>query len=373
MRIYAVIIVALVAVILALVKLAYLHGEITHVSKQSAAAPAVPAVTATPSSLVQKWRSTDRPATGDPYAEGIVVTFSAHTVNGRDALTGVVRWHYTRSDETICTVAQQDDSTIAFYDRHGNCDEITAFSTATGVPTFYRTSPDNGVGAVATASNVVMVLTPAAVHVFDNAGGIDRWTWNPPSGCTAQRAVIGSAGILISSRCGAGYRLTLHDLTETGEIWSVTSATPQIPIAASTVISAVDPDSGVVSTFAVSNGASTRRFTLTDPTDVRADAPADASTGVSSTAEDLFWVGELSAIASPGRLAWTAPADNPATVTPQGLLAVVNGAGVSLLNPASGTVNRVVSLSPAPPSAPSLAFTAGGGLVIAAAGTAYYG
>src|ERR1700712_4708679 len=148
MRIYAAVLVGLVVLAFVAVKLAYAHGELNKVSASTGTAPAsIPART-TGNALSLAWQSGDQPAGGNPFADGIVVGYDAHTVNGRDALTGAVRWHYTRSDETVCSVLQQDSSTIAIYRRKGNCDEVTGFVTATGVAKWYRTLQDNGVSSV---------------------------------------------------------------------------------------------------------------------------------------------------------------------------------------------------------------------------------
>ena len=148
MRIYAAVLVGLVVIGFVAVRLAYAHGELSKVSFSTAPAPAGIAPQATGTSLAQVWHSSDRPAGGTPYADGIVVGYDLHTVTGRDAQTGAARWHYTRSDETICSVVQQDSTTIAIYQRKGNCDEVTGFVTATGVAKWYRTLQDNGTSSV---------------------------------------------------------------------------------------------------------------------------------------------------------------------------------------------------------------------------------
>jgi hypothetical protein len=66
MRIYAAVIALLVLIGFGAVKLAYAHGELDHVTKQSAAAP-VPIPNGTVgAALSQRWRTDDHPAGGTP-------------------------------------------------------------------------------------------------------------------------------------------------------------------------------------------------------------------------------------------------------------------------------------------------------------------
>jgi hypothetical protein len=379
MRGYVGVLVVLMAVILGLVKIAYLRGEITHVSRSDAPAPAAIPAAATGSALTLRWQSTEHPASGTPYQDGIVVTYDAHTVNGRDALTGVVRWHYTRSDETVCSVFQQDASTIAFYDRHGNCDEVTGFATATGVPTFYRTVPDNGRPAIATASNVVMLVTPAAVHVFDNAGAIDRWTWTPASGCSVDQAVTGSKGVLISYHCGTSRQLTLHALTDDTQLWNAVVSGPVIPLTADAVIGAVNPADGIVTTYDATKGTVGRRFGLGAAAipGLASLAAARASVTVTDSAQlehDLIFAGGLLSISTPGTVTWRAAAANPATVDADGRVLVADGNRIESLVAVTGKPSATSILTPQPASSstPSLAYRIGAGVLLANSTVAYY-
>ena len=219
-------------------------------------------------SLAQVWHSSDRPAGGTPYADGIVVGYSLHTVTGRDAQTGAARWHYTRSDETICSVVQQDSTTIAIYQRKGNCDEVTGFVTATGVAKWFRTLQDNGISSVTSAPNVVLTVTDRSVHVFDNAGGLDRWNWPVPDGCTANRALVGSLGVLISLNCGAKHQLVLRDEFKDSTKWTVDTPAAVVPIAATAFVGALDPTTGSILRYTGPKGAVVTTGRLTDGFDV---------------------------------------------------------------------------------------------------------
>src|SRR6202000_1008213 len=81
-------------------------------------------------------------AIGTPYLNGVVVTYSQHTVTGRNALTGAALWSYTRTDRDVCEVAQLEGHTLAIYAKGPNCDQVTSLQTANG-----QRVPDNTSGS----------------------------------------------------------------------------------------------------------------------------------------------------------------------------------------------------------------------------------
>ncbi|HET6210550.1 MAG TPA: hypothetical protein VFD94_09225, partial [Jatrophihabitans sp.] len=291
-RIYAAVLAGLLVLGFVAVRLAYAHGELSKVSGSTAPATAAIPAQATGTSLAEVWHSSDRPAGGTPYADGIVVSYGLHTVTGRDAQTGSARWHYTRSDETVCSVVQQDSTTIAIYRRKGNCDEVTGFVTATGVAKWYRTLQDNGVSSVTSAPNVVLTVTDHSVHVFDNAGGLDRWNWSVPDGCTAGRALVGSLGVLISLNCGTQHQLVLRDEFKDSTKWTVDTSAAVVPIAATAFVGALDPTTGAVLRYTGTKGAVVNTGRLTDGFDVsglpRADAALSGTGGTGQPVEFLY-------------------------------------------------------------------------------------
>ena len=368
MRIYTAILVGLVVVGFVAIKLAYAHGELSKVSFSTAAAPAGIAPQATGANLAQVWHSSDHPAGGNPYADGIVVSYGLHTVTGRDALTGASRWHYTRSDQTICSVVQQDSTTIAIYRRKGNCDEVTGFVTATGVAKWYRTLSDNGTSAVTSAPNVVLAMTGHSVHVFDNAGGLDRWNWPVPDGCTADRALVGSLGVLISLRCGAKHQLVLRDEFKDNTKWTVDTPAAVVPIAATAFVGALDPSTGAVLRYTGDKGAVVTTGRLTEGFDVsdlpRADATV-SGTGGSGQPEEFLFAARLYALSNTGSVAWSASATAAPSLVGDTLLAAPVGAGHVVLHRLdSGTAQLTSELSP-PPAADQRAFQVGAGLLLA--------
>src|SRR4051794_26326753 len=321
-RIYAAVLVLLVLLAFLAVKLAYAHGELTKVSFSTAPAPTPVPGTLPGAALKLAWHTDDTAAGGNPYDSGVVISYAGHTVNGRDAVTGAVRWHYTRSDQTLCSVLQQDDTTIAIYRRKGNCDEVTGFVTTTGQPKWYRTLTDNGTTAAASTSNVVLTVNAHIVHAFDNAGGLDRWDWTVPADCAVQHALTGSQGVLVSMECGGSHRLALHDLIADTVKWTVNTPAAMLPIAADAFVGALDPATGTVYRYTADKGAASKSVQL--PPSVVGDDPGGqsgtggptAAAGVTATSAagqpvQLVSLSRLVAFSLDGSLRWTAAATGP--------------------------------------------------------------
>src|SRR4051812_34347150 len=126
--IYFGVVAAIVAALVITVVVVWSRGEAAHADLQTVgSAPpalALDSPTATPQLA---WKTSDRLAIGTPQAGGTVITYSAHTVGGRDARTGARTWSYTRSDRRTCTAIQVSNVTVAVFANHGNCDQLDAF------------------------------------------------------------------------------------------------------------------------------------------------------------------------------------------------------------------------------------------------------
>jgi hypothetical protein len=375
--IYAVALLVIILLALVGVKLAYAHGELDKVSFRTAPAPAPVAGAMPGASLTLAWHSADAPAGGDPYSDGIVVTYAGHTVNGRDAVTGAVRWHYTRSDETICSVLQQDSSTIAIYRRKGNCDEVTGFATATGQPKWYRTLTDDGDTVSTSLPNVVMTLNDGVVHAFDNDGGLDRWDWKPPAGCAVQRALAGSLGVLISLDCGATHQLSLHDLIGSDSKWTVQTSAAMVPLTASAFMGAIDPATGQLYTYTAKDGADAPagrypELGAASSALPRVQAAVSGSDATGQNQEFVF-AGGLVAFGGTAQQLWAAAAASPPTPVSSAFLVTATAAGqVVLRRMSGGQLQLSSSLSPAPATPPAAVFPVGAGVLLTGAGVDLY-
>jgi outer membrane protein assembly factor BamB len=378
MRRYAAVLAILVLAAVITVRAAYAHGELTHVSGRTAAPPAAIPTGSTADSIAPAWRTDDRPAAGTPVQDGVVVTYDSHSVHGLDARTGKLRWYYTRSDQTICSVLQQDASTIAIYNRHGNCDEVTGLVTATGAVKWLRTMTDNGITQAASAPNVVLTVAQYSVHVIDNAGGLDRWDWVAPDRCSVDRALAGSQGVLISTTCGSLHRLVLRGLTSDDLTWSVNVPRAMVPVAASSFIGALDPTTGELHSYSLNKGTDTVTGRLAEPGGLRAPLaglPRAATTvdGLTAGGEtvEVLMLGRLYSFAKNGTVNWSAAAGGPATVVGPDVLAAFDDVTVHRYAGSTGKVQAVVTLTQAMPGA-FRAFPVGNGLLLAGPDTRMY-
>ena len=378
MRVYVAVLAVLVMATVLAVRAAYSHGELAQVSSHTAPAPAPVPSGSTADSLALAWRSSDRPAAGTPVQDGVVVSYDSHSVHGLDARTGKLRWYYTRSDQTLCSVLQQDASTIAIYQRHGNCDEVTGLVTATGATKWVRTMTDNGSTEAASAPNVVLTVARYSVHVIDNAGGLDRWNWVAPDRCSVDRALAGSQGVLISATCGDQHRLVLRGLTSDELKWSVTVPTAMVPVAASAFVGALDPATGILHSYSAGKGVDTPSGQLAEPAELRGPLAAlpraaTAVDGLNASDEPLevLWLGRLYSFTKSGTTNWSAAAVGPASTRGSDVLAAATGSTVHRLDAATGRVAASTGLTPQLSGA-YRAFEVGNGLLLAGPDTLMY-
>jgi len=131
---------AIVVVIGVVVGIAWSNGEAAHTTLHTVRTPppTVPLQSTAPTATLA-WHTPEATAIGTPYFGGTVVTYSAHTVNGRNALTGAVTWSYTRSDRAVCEVIEDQAYTITVFEQKGDCTEVTTLDTQTGQRRWQRT------------------------------------------------------------------------------------------------------------------------------------------------------------------------------------------------------------------------------------------
>lgn len=383
---YAAVLVALIVAAGVVVKLAYVHGELSHTTLRTAPAPAPDLPLANPSGrLTRAWANPDHTAIGTPYDHGTVVTYSTHAISGRDARTGDVRWSYTRTDRATCTAAQLDDVTIAVFRLHGDCTELTGLDTGTGKRLWTRTLDQDshlvtGTPAFTANNDTLVITTPQVIYALspdgtsDNGrGGLNRWLFAEP-GCTINGAAFGSAGALISQTCsnpqcndrkfcGSGPQLLLRDPyaavpddstdKNPDQIkWNLIGNT-MLPVSAGAVIAATAPGSDTLTTFSA-KGKSIATLPLVQP--LAAATPGTSARTAPQTAAaadaQLVRIGaQTYAIDSTGkRYAWHAATTALPTVTSasgnvlpglsQARIAVPLSDGIAQLSPATGAVQQ---------------------------------
>jgi hypothetical protein len=376
------IVLVVIALAVAFVAVVYSHGESAHASLKPAAtqAPALPVATlsATPKLA---WQSPDATAIGVPSDSGVVVTYSAHTVTGRNARTGTAIWSYTRTDRTVCQVAQLQSKTLAIYQDGPNCDEVTALNTARGTRSNERTLTDNGHPTFIALSDTLLIVTPAAVHAVDPLSLVDRFDYLKAADCSKiVGAAGGTAGVLISQDCVGGTRLFLRDryLDDNSKVsikWNILSNA--LPVSADGLISALDT-SGRLVTYDPGNGAVLHQNPLTGSS--RQSTPV--TTAAASDGELIQLGATVHLVNAQGVEQWTSTvggiatliADDGADSTP----AIGNAqvfapvaAGVQALSAATGQVTKTYPLTSTTTSAGRV-YRVGSGFLVGGTATALY-
>lgn len=141
----------------------------------STAAPTTPV----PISLGQQWSATTDPALGTVVSpSGVVVTSGQHSVSAHDAVTGQVRWTYTRSNRDLCAVGSTDirptdmasQATVpgitTVFAENGYCSQVSTFDPGTGARGNNRTSANQPVGSLVFGASYAGWLGPSRVEVW---------------------------------------------------------------------------------------------------------------------------------------------------------------------------------------------------------------
>lgn len=268
-RRYLLVLAAVVVVLAAGLWPLWRHAEIRAVASRTTSVPATPlAPGPTPARLARAWQTSDRSAVGQPVWLDVVVTFSAHTVVGRDAGTGTVRWSYSRDDRSICTVAAQNGAAVAIYAHDGNCDEATSLDVPTGKRLWVRTLFVTGENIqVSSDQGHVLIVAPNLVELLEPTGGIDWWDEKDGDddvserGCRNRSAVLGERGVLLASSCPSGEVLSLRAPGASKRAWSVPLA-GRTPLSADQVMTVLSRDGRSIISLAPTTGKVGSTLTL---------------------------------------------------------------------------------------------------------------
>lgn len=394
---------AIVAALIAVAAVAWSRGEAAHASLHTITAAPSPLAIQSPAPQPQPvWRTGARTAIGVPQWGGTVITFSRHTVGGRDARTGRPTWAYTRTDRNVCTAAQAGGTTIAVYALGGNCDELSAFDSQTGQRRWTRTldqdgKPIDGRPAYQVQPFTFMVSSDTTIYAIDPGSGQDRWTYYR-YGCHIQRAVLGSAGALISQDCSAQVKCTGLKFCATGPQLVLRDATQgngkdsdanrdqmkwlqrgdrSAPVSADQVMTALTTG-GALRILGVAKGETLETVQLR----TAVTSAAGSSASATGSAEIIWLAGTTYAIRGDSATPqWTVATPAPPTVvsTPvsdqvppldQARITVPVSDGVAILD---GTTGRTTQTLPVSVPRSSLVYPLGAGLLVASAnGTSAY-
>ena len=282
-----------VVLITVAVMLIWTTGEAAnaHLNVAAKAATILPR-SASSSTLSTAWISSDTTAIGQPFIGGTVITYSKHTVTGRDARTGGTVWSYTRTNATVCQVAQQQGKAMALYSVGGNCDELSAFDAATGRRAWQRTldenmTPIDGQPSVISLPDTLFIWTPAVIYAIAVSSakcipaigsdcGYDYWSFVAQDGCRITHVVPGMLGVLISEHCRSGDRLLLRDRYQNTDdthnriIWTL-PGNSAVPIVADYFLAAVQPGTSKLEVFNRDKGTVQSTSTMRPTPDLNAN------------------------------------------------------------------------------------------------------
>ena len=328
---------------------------------------------AIPSSLRQLWHTSDRMALGQPAYLDIVATYSTHTVSGHDATTGAVRWSYTRTDRSICSVVADGDVVVALYRHDGNCDELSALEADTGRRAWTRTQFENGTPSVQPIPQFILEVTPGALDLLRPAGDQLYWYYPQVNDCKTLSGVVGTSGVLWGARCGSKSTLTFRvgsgDKAK-NNAWSV-ALDGRTPLAADNQILALSADHRTIQVLSAAKGRITSSIPV--PFVVTAPSVPFATPGVSDSSVELITVpGEVIAVATSGAsVLWHRATTGRVANTSVGLLFPSAGR-VSVVSPRTGVSVRTITAPGLPVN--STVAVRGAGLVSSTdAGTTAWG
>lgn len=144
------------------------HGTVSTPAAARVAAP--PEAAGLPAGFTEAWRAASGATPAPVVAGPVVVTGDGDAVTGRDALTGEVRWSYTR-DVPLCTVGagfpDNDGGRALALFRNGTwCSELTSLHPDTGTRDRQR-NPDVHPGTrLLDGGSLVTATGPTYLEVF---------------------------------------------------------------------------------------------------------------------------------------------------------------------------------------------------------------
>lgn len=164
-------------------------------------------------------------------ASGTVITATERGVRGLDAQTGEERWHYLRSNATMCDFTVLENVVVAIFRTTGRCNEAVALEGDSGVRRWYRNVGFSEQLSLLGSGTAVLAATPGGIAVMDAVGNSIRWRYNPPQGCALSSIGIGSSGVVVLESCATGTAwLAEFELYSGEQQWRVPPPTGDITV-----------------------------------------------------------------------------------------------------------------------------------------------
>jgi outer membrane protein assembly factor BamB len=153
---------------------------------------------------------------------GRVLVTDEHGLAMLDADTGEEAWHYRRSNAVLCDATAVNGKVIAVFRTTSRCNEMVAFTAATGVRAWYRSVRYRTDVDLASTDQILLARSPTGVVTVDPSGNNTRWRYAPPDGCRLVGSDVGSSGVVVLQRCDGSdsLQVRLLDGFGGGEIWT---------------------------------------------------------------------------------------------------------------------------------------------------------
>lgn len=198
------------------------HSDAANTDVRTAAEPPEPPDRAVAERLAPLWSSDDEVDDQRAVAGNTVIVSTARGVRGLDRLTGAERWHYLRSNATMCDLAVLTDVVVAIFRTTGRCNEAVALEAGTGARRWYRNFDFASRLSLLGSGTAVLASSPGGIAVLDAVGNSIRWRYNPPRGCELSSVGIGTSGAVIVEDCTTGTSwLALFELYSGQQKWRV--------------------------------------------------------------------------------------------------------------------------------------------------------
>lgn len=284
----------------------------------------------------------------DAVVGSTVVVAGPHDIVGRDPVSGRQRWHYQRSNATLCDWVTVDGAVVAAF-RHGSgCDDLIALDGGTGQRRWYRTTDLDADTRLTAGPGVLVAGGRTRLVAYYTDTGLDRWTYTK-SGCAFGQPVAGDLGVAVMLSCQRqGNLLALHDLVSKDERWAVPFGGEEPHLLTANQRVAVYASFQGAPAVALFDNRGTQVGAVDAPELAGPAQPAPAAATFLPTL--VVWTGtEILAVdLTTARVAWTGSASGPAAVQ-TATVVYPDGAGFVERAPTDGEVLRRVDIDGSPP------------------------
>lgn len=362
-------IIAVVAVVAGVTIWANSESRAT-ISQTAAAAPALPeAPTTVPAQLSELWQAPDGAAPVPIAAGSSVVTADGGELDGRDPLTGQVRWRYAR-DLPLCTAAEGWSRAVALFRKDGvngetGCSEVVALDPDTGHRMAQRTgSAPLGTGLVTDGSYVTAFGTTllntwrddlVETAEYGKVPALVNPGKQPRVGCTYGSIATASSRVGVVERCpnDPGDRITVFRAapkeSDTPQI-SFTEILPgyhaRMVAMSGDYVAVAMPDQKQLVLYGP-DGAELSAYPLDLPSSDLDHDPASGVPATASTASNVYWfTGSKLMAFSRDTLTpkWTlSSALGPGVLFDHQLVVPIQG-GLAVLNEEDGSTIRTIGV-----------------------------